>query len=91
MPTSYVKSLSTDFSGSLREGQLDQEIFADSGIPPAMCIEVDGDVVTIMFSSALSGAEQTVLDDIIAAHSPVVPTSSLDDILSRLTALEAYH
>ncbi len=89
MPTSYVKSLSSHFSGSLRQAQLDKEIYDDAGIPAAMYIELDGDDVTIMFASALSGAEITVLGTIISAHSPVVPTSMLDDILSRLTALEA--
>ncbi len=88
MATSYVKSLSTNFSGSLRQAQLDREIHDDAGIPAAMYINVDGDDITIMFASALSGAELTVLGTIISTHSPVVPTSMLNDILSRLTALE---
>ena len=80
----YTKSLASDFSGNLSIGQFNQEIHANVGIPATFCINLDGDVVDIIFSSGLSAPEIIVLDGLISAHTPALRAT----LLSRIEALE---
>lgn len=71
MSTTYTKSLSTDFGGSIKLKQLHKEIEDDGTIVPNIIgITMTGDVVDITFDSALSGSEETSLNSLIAAHTP---------------------
>jgi len=86
MTTSYTKSLTLDFIGNLNIIQLQDEINLDSTIAPN-CITVtnNADVVKIIFDSALSGGEQTTLNNLIAAHTPsnyVIPLETSVTILA---------
>jgi len=69
MTTTIQKSLSDDFGGDLATTQLRKEINDDGGIG-ADCLGVYSinSTVDIIFDSALSGGEQTTLDNIISAH-----------------------
>ena len=71
MTTIYNKSLSTDFDGNLATTQLFNEIETDPGISPT-CVTISnvGDNVSIIFTTALSGGEETTLDGLITAHTP---------------------
>ena len=76
MTTTYPKSLTSDFGNSLNVNQLLREIQSNGNITPN-CITVNNlnsDVVDIIFTSALSGGEQTTLNTIISEH---VPNNSL--------------
>lgn len=66
---SYTYSKTSDFSGTLDAYQLQTEIIAESSITPAIqSVNIDGDVVTIIFASALSESEQTTLATVISNH-----------------------
>ena len=69
---SYNKSITTDFSGVAPiEHQLQAEIKAESGITTNLQgISRNGDTVTIIFDSALSGGEETLLNTVISNHTP---------------------
>lgn len=69
MTTIYTKSLTTDFGGTINESSLHAEIVAEGGITPNLSrVERNGDVVDIVFDSALSAGEQTTLDTVISNH-----------------------
>ncbi len=68
MATDYIYSLATDFPGGLNSSQLYTLINNSAIVPRLLAINTDGDVVTIQFNSALSGAEVTILNDIIANY-----------------------
>ena len=71
MSTVYTKSLASDFSGNLDTSQFHLEIQDDVTITTNLTgITTFGDDVRIKFDSALSGAELTQLDVLIAAHTP---------------------
>lgn len=72
--TTYIKSLSTDFSGNLNSGQLVTEIETNTEITP-VCLTVFniGDDVRIKFANFLSAKEQTILNTIISIHTPALP------------------
>lgn len=82
-----TKSLSGDFSGSLNTDQLHQEIL-DSAITNVTTnfdgINVDGDVVQIMFISALSGGDLAILNALIAAYVAVFRGSNIATAYSRV-------
>jgi len=62
-------SLSTDFGGVFGAGQFDAEIRADPNITtPLLYITVYGDVISIVFDSAISPAEKTQLDTLVANY-----------------------
>jgi len=70
---SYTYSKVTNFGGNLKEDQLRDEINNDGGITPTCTfINTDGDVVTINFSVSLSTGEETTINSIISAHTPIV-------------------
>lgn len=74
----YIYSLSSDFGGNLAAGQLSREIMADVTIVTTLVtIRTKGDVVTVSFVSAISGAEETALDNLVAAHVPIVISKEL--------------
>jgi len=71
--SSYTYSLASDLSGSVSISQLYDEINAESGITGTLeTITVYQDDVKINFESALSGGEETVLNSLIAAHTPEI-------------------
>lgn len=73
MSTTYTKSLSTDFGGNLKPEQLHTEIEDNTTITTSLTgIELVQDDVNITFVSTLSAPEQTELDTVIAAHTPVI-------------------
>lgn len=92
MATDYIFSLSTNFPGGLNSTQLYTQINNSAIVPSLLAINTDGDVVTIQFNSALSGAEETILNDLVANYvyssgpaPPVTPlckfrTSSTTDV-----------
>lgn len=64
-------SVATDFSGSYRQSQFVQEI-AGAGLSSTLIDAVmDGDSLVYHFNSALSGADQTTLDGLVTAHTPL--------------------
>lgn len=67
MSVTYTYSKSTDFGGNLAAGQLDSEIRANTNINSVslLYINVDADVVEIVFDGSLSGGEQTELETVI--------------------------
>lgn len=77
----YTYTISSDFGGdinNLNMSQLHKAIADDAGITPVFDgISMEGDNVDIIFTTALSGAEQTTLNGLISGHTPVVkPTYS---------------
>ncbi len=78
MASTEIYSLASDFSGGLDNLQLKTEINNDGTIVPN-CPDVttDDDVVVIHFASALSGAEQTNLDTLVAGYVFAEPESSI--------------
>ncbi len=90
MTTTYNKSITTDFGGSLKSWQFHNEIVAETKITPTLSsIDTVGDVVNIIFTSALSAGEQTTLDGLIAAHAPVTKPTNLtvsSDTLVTITS-----
>lgn len=72
MVSTYNYSLSSDLSNQLDVNQLHDTINADAGITPTcLTVKNSGDVVTVIFDSALSGGEQTTLNGLISGHSVV--------------------
>lgn len=68
----YTYSLSSDFGGNLKSRQLHDEIVAEGSISPILSgILTNDDVVDIVFNSSLSAGEQTTLNGLVSAHSPV--------------------
>ncbi len=64
-----VYSKSVDFPNGLRSGQLAIEIQEDSSITTTLLrIDTNGDVVDIIFQSAISAPEKTALDTLIANY-----------------------
>lgn len=70
--TSYDKTISGDFSGNLRSGKLHQEILDSSIVTALDRIDIEGNNVKIWFVDALSGGDQTTLNNLISAHDGVL-------------------
>lgn len=69
--STYTYSLASDFGGSLKLGQFHDEVNAEGTISPSLTsVTLVGDVVSVTFNSALSGAEETTLDGLVSAHTP---------------------
>jgi hypothetical protein len=81
MPT-YTYSIADDtLDGTASAGLLADEVDADAGVPNQNNVHVDvapGDDIIVSFASALSGAEETALTAVVAAHDnqPPVPTDA---------------
>lgn len=73
MTATYTFSLSGDFGNGLSPDQLHDTIDANGTIVP-LCtgIQVEGDVVEIAFATSLSAGEETELNNVVAAHVPVL-------------------
>ena len=72
MTTTYTKSLSTDFSGDLKPNQLHVKIKKDPSITTDLVgVNVEDDVVSIVFEEALSGPEETALNTLISSYTSV--------------------
>lgn len=76
MATTYTYSLSTDFGDNLEPSQLQEEIAASAIVTDVSRIDTVGDVVDIIFVSALSGGDQTILNGLVSAHVPVPQSST---------------
>lgn len=65
-------SIAVDFPNGFRRRNLILEVAEDAGLSARTLssLDVNGDVVTLTFDQALSGAEQTALDAVVAAHDP---------------------
>ena len=71
--STYNYSISTEFGGAtgLNMSQLHDAIVAEAGITPTLDgLNSTGDSLDIVFTSALSGGEQTTLDSLVASHVP---------------------
>nr|QBK88863.1 MAG: hypothetical protein LCMiAC01_05450 [Mimivirus LCMiAC01] len=83
MTRTYIKSLSSDFGGNLNASQFEAEVTGDVGITKNILrVDVNEDVVDIVFDVTLSGAEQLILDGLITAHTPVTPDIIPDIFIS---------
>lgn len=68
---SVIKSLATDFGGSVRLDQLHREISESENITTEFYgITLSEDVVTFQFESTPDSGELTELDSLISAHTP---------------------
>lgn len=77
MSYTIIKSKSTDFSNNINPGQLRRSIKLDNAITTTLKkININGDVVTIVFVSTPSGSELTALDNLISSYTyvPVLKT-----------------
>lgn len=70
-------SFRDDFGGSLREDQFRAEIEADSEFSSVAVRDVgrNGNAVQVTFNENLNTAQQTALDNLVAAHVPVFPVT----------------
>jgi len=74
MSAVYNYSLSGDFTSGAKAQQLHSEVLAEAGITTALegiHIDEDADTVDIYFTVAISPAEETLLDGVVAAHTPI--------------------
>ena len=86
--STYTYSLSVDFTTNAIDTDQFTTQVNDSSITISLNgIEVEGDVVRIIFASALSGAEQTTLDALVTAHIPISDAGSLDPTGSAITMM----
>lgn len=76
MATTYVYSIVGDFSAGIEPSQLQDAIVASAIATAITRIDTIADVVNIIFPSALSGGDQTLLDGLVAAHVPVIIDTS---------------
>lgn len=83
----YPYSYTDDFGENLKEDQLFAEIEADSEFSGIRLKDVGrtGNSVRISFDTALNGSQIIVLDNLVAAHSPVISTTN--NISTILTSL----
>ena len=65
-------SIATDFGGNFSQAQFHCEVEMDATLGPKFDdeVRVEGDVVTIEFTSALTAPEKVILDALVAAHVP---------------------
>lgn len=71
MASPYVYSIQNDFPQSqVSPDLLTSEILASAIVTVFQHIDTAGDVCTIWFVTPLSGAEETLLDAVVAAHLP---------------------
>ena len=66
----YTYSRSGDFTNGLAPGQFATEVSGSSIGTNFLRVDTLGDAVDVVFSVALSGAEQVTLDGLVAAHVP---------------------
>lgn len=72
MTSSYIYSVATDFPSGIASDQLHDSIDNNGTIVPTCNgIQIEGDVVDIVFSTALSSGEEIELDSLVAAHVPI--------------------
>lgn len=82
-----VYSIVTDFIVSEPEfGQLKKEIEKSTITTELDSIDVEDDVVSINFTSALSGGEKATMDFLVANHTPIVPIGTAIKSFDALVA-----
>jgi hypothetical protein len=67
----YIKSKSTDFSGSIKESQFHQEIIDSSISTDLKGVHMRNDEIQIEFVSELTTQDQTELNNLISSHTPI--------------------
>lgn len=78
MTETYSKSV--DFPNGIAPGQLTDEINNDPSITTTLLrIDIEGDVVDIIFVSNISPSEKTALDSVVANHVPF-PSNAITNI-----------
>jgi hypothetical protein len=96
--TIYTRSITTDFGGN-RVINLHPEIVAETGITTTLLrVDTLGDAVYIVFDSALSGGEETLLNTVISNHDnniqvaykSVITVSPKNTIFSNTTYSREY-
>jgi hypothetical protein len=84
--SSYFYSISTQTAnGSVLEPLLLSQITSSAIVTTLIGLNVEGDLLTIRFASALSGGNITILNGVVAAHQGL-PTYSTISTVSNLTA-----
>ena len=86
----YNYSLSTDFSGSINEGQFHSEIANEVGITTTFYgITTIEDTIEVLFASSLSGGEETILNGLVSSHVPtyIKPHEIFFTIQSRISEI----
>lgn len=68
--TTYTRSLSSDFGGSVLLRQLHNEISNSSIVTSLDGINMTNDTIDIVFDSSLTSSEETTLNSLISAHTP---------------------
>jgi len=77
--TSYNKTVSGDFNGTLDQYQLREDI-TSSAISETLLeiiLAVNDEDVTIKFADALTSGDEDILDDLIANHTPPAPSKHI--------------
>lgn len=77
MTSTYSYSVSNDFSNGVDTSLLHQEIVNSSIVTELLGMNLNGDDLDIVFSSALSAGEVTTLDALVDAHDPDAPGSGV--------------
>lgn len=85
MPT-YTYSYPTDFPDGLDIAQLQGEINASAVGDDCDFVNWEGSVVDVVFTPTLSGAQETALDAVIAAHMTAPPVSFAESVSSVILA-----
>lgn len=78
-----VYSINLNFPSGINESQLKNEILSNASINIA-CIDVGrvGNVVNIVFTSAISTSQKTILNSIVSKHIPVPVPMNADLYIS---------
>lgn len=80
MSATITKSLATDFGGNLNSDVLEIDIANDPAITTTLLgITTAGDVVDIIFATALSASELTALDTLISNY-VFIPYANIDEL-----------
>ena len=89
--TTYNYTVSGDFGGNLLVGQFHKEILSDNLITKTLNhVTIRGNAVKVVFSLALSAAEETELNALITAHVPAaaVPLVIANSLNSATTTID---
>jgi hypothetical protein len=81
--TVYTKSYSTDFNSSLNFRQFHTQISENVGITPNIVgINRNDDIINIIFDTTLSEGEQTILNNLVSSHTPIIYNSYVNSIVN---------
>ena len=87
----YDYSLSADFDDAINPSALADAINASTITIALVRIDTSGDDVTIVFKAAISSAEETTLDTLVANHDPApTPDESTKVVIEDVDGKSAY-